>query len=358
QQLLTEMAPHVRHGFGLYTLDQIDLSEKQRSDVEAGELIFLEAGEQAQFFKRVFDSDRYLKMVLGPNQEQQERDNVEGIVYLVESRFLNHDPAQWPSVLAQMDNAFDMPLAMLALDDPSLPQDRLADIEAGEVVILGLEEMNEIYYKRLGTSDQVFRAGPFPLPPLLRYFNPILYFLLALLVALAVYFWVHPVWRDLTRIDRGVRELGAGDLDTRLLVRRRSALKPLADAFNTMADRLQRLVHSHRELTGAVSHELRTPIARLRFRVDMLEEPLHEGDRERHISAMRKDIQELEELVSESLSYSRLDRERPELVLEPVNLNDWLNELLIDLEESLPTQRVACECSSDTVDRVVHLDSR
>ncbi|MEW8607147.1 MAG: ATP-binding protein [Candidatus Thiodiazotropha sp.] len=358
EQLITEMAPHFRYGLGLYTLDQIDLSEKQRSDVEAGELIFLEAGEQAQFFKRVFDSDRYLKMVLGPNQEQQERDNVEGIVYLVESRFLNHDPAQWPSVLAQMDNAFDMPLAMLALDDPSLPQDRLADIEAGEVVILGLEEMNEIYYKRLGTSDQVFRAGPFPLPPLLRYFNPILYFLLALLVALAVYFWVHPVWRDLTRIDRGVRELGAGDLDTRLLVRRRSALKPLADAFNTMADRLQRLVHSHRELTGAVSHELRTPIARLRFRVDMLEEPLHEGDRERHISAMRKDIQELEELVSESLSYSRLDRERPELVLEPVNLNDWLNELLIDLEESLPTQRVACECSSDTVDCVVHLDSR
>jgi signal transduction histidine kinase len=125
-----------------------------------------------------------------------------------------------------------------------------------------------------------------------------------------------------------------------------------------MADRMQRLIHSHRELTGAVSHELRTPIARLRFRVDMLEEPLREGDRERHISAMRKDIQELEELVSESLSYSRLDRERPDLVLEPVDLNDWLKALLIDLEEELPAQRIISELSPDTVVETVNLDGR
>ncbi|MFI0376318.1 MAG: hypothetical protein ACH253_09115, partial [Candidatus Thiodiazotropha sp.] len=62
----------------------------------------------------------------------------------------------------------------------------MSDIEMGKIVILGLEEMNEIYYKRLGDSQQVFRAGPFPLPPLLRYFNPILYLMLALLVALVL----------------------------------------------------------------------------------------------------------------------------------------------------------------------------
>jgi signal transduction histidine kinase len=90
----------------------------------------------------------------------------------------------------------------------------------------------------------------------------------------------------------------------------------------------------------------------------MLEEPLREGDRERHINAMRKDIQELEELVSESLSYSRLDRERPDLVLEPVNLNDWLKALLIDLEEELPAQRIFCELSPDSVDETVNLDGR
>jgi signal transduction histidine kinase len=357
-QEIANLEPHFRYGFGLYSLDQIDLSDAQRLKAQAGELIFINDHEQTQFFKRMFDSDHYLKVVLEPDQEEAERDKVEGIIYLVESRFLASNPSQWPSVLAQMNSIFDMPLKLLTIDDPLLPQNRLVDIEAGKVVIQGLEEMNETYYKRLGTSDQVFRAGPFIPPPVFRYFNAILLFLLALLVALAVYFWVRPVWRDLSHIDRGVRNFGAGDLDSRLVVRRHSALKPLANAFNTMADRLQRLIHSHRQLTGAVSHELRTPIARLRFRVDILEAPLSEGDRERHLSAMRKDIQELEELVSESLSYTRLDRERPDLVLEPVNLNDWLDELLIDTEASQQTQHVIYERVQDTVDRVVKLDSR
>ena len=110
EKVIAELEPHFRYGLGLYSLDQIELSEKQRSSVQRGELIFLKEGEQTQFYKRVFDSDRYLKMVLGANPEQEELDNVEGIVYLVESRFLAYDPSQWPSVLAQMDNAFDMPL--------------------------------------------------------------------------------------------------------------------------------------------------------------------------------------------------------------------------------------------------------
>ncbi|MET0090218.1 MAG: ATP-binding protein [Candidatus Thiodiazotropha sp.] len=135
-------------------------------------------------------------------------------------------------------------------------------------------------------------------------------------------------------------------------------MKPLADTFNAMAERMQRLIHSHRELTGAVSHELRTPIARLRFRVDMLEEPLAEEDLQRHVQGMRKDIVELEELVSESLSYSRLDRERPELVLESVYLTDWLQALLIETEEDL--SGVTTRLNSSPGDRQIQapLDTR
>lgn len=357
-EVIAELEPHFRYGLALYSLEQLELSETQRESLRAGRLVFLEKGEQTRFYRRVDDSARYLMMVLGPDLEQQGVDEAEGVVYLVESRFLDSNEVEWPSVLAELDKTFEMPLALFAIDDPALPQERLADIKAGKLVILGLEEMVETYYKRLGDSDQVFRAGPFPVPPVVRYFNAILLFMLALLIALAVYIWVRPVWRDLTRIDRGVRHFGTGELDTRLLVRKRSALKPLADTFNAMADRMQRLLHSHRELTRAVSHELRTPIARLRFRVDMLAEPLSDADRQRHLNAMRKDIVELEELVSESLSYSRLDRERPELVLETVILDDWLRDLLAEIEEELLAVEVMREPTAGGHDAEVGLDSR
>jgi signal transduction histidine kinase len=335
-QVIDKLEPHFPHGLELTDdLEPLDLSESEKARLQQGDFIFFDEGEQTRFYKQVDDSGRYLMIALGASPEQEERDQSMGIVYLIESRFLSTDEADWPALKMEMASLFDLPSTMLALDSPELPADRIEEIESGKLIVLGLEEGAETYFKRIGNTQWVFRAGPFVPPPLLRYFNHILFFALALIIALAVYIWVRPVWRDLKRVDRSVRHFGDGDLATRLEVRKGSALKPLADTFNAMAERMQRLIHSHKELTGAVSHELRTPIARLRFRVDMLNEPLNSNDFERHLTAMRKDIVELEELVSESLSYSRFDRERPDLVLEAVDLNGWLANLMAELGDEL-----------------------
>ena len=356
-EVIADLKRHFRHGLELYGLKELDVDEAERRRLEAGQLVFKVKGEQTRFFKRVPDSERYLMMVLGHDAERKEVDQVEGIVYLVERRFLDRDPADWPTVLAELGRVFKMPLALLSLGDAALPSDRLTDIRAGKTVVLGLEEQKETYYKRLGASDWVLRAGPLEVPWQLRYFNALLLVVLAFLIALVVYGWVRPVWRDLKRLDQGVRLFGSGDLATRLSVTKGSALKPLADTFNGMANRMQRLIVAHRELTGAVSHELRTPIARLRFRLDMLEEPLSAEDAQRHMIGMRKDIAELEELVNESLSYSRLDSERPKLMLESVDLQDWLKALLIELEDEL--SQVTVELVPTQVKpEPVELDSR
>ena len=357
-EVIDELEPNFKRGLGLYGLEELPLKDSELSKLRQGELIFTDKGEQTSFYKQVPDSDRYLMIILGPTPEQEEIDEVGGIVHLIEERFSERDRADWPEVLAELGQLFKMPLALVPIDDPALPAERLDDIKAGRLVVLGLEEQRDTYYKRLADSELVFRAGPFVVPLILRHFNSLLLFLLALVIALAVYIWVRPVWRDLNRFDRGVSRFGAGDLNTRLTVGKGSALNPLADTFNAMAERMQRLIHSHRELTGAVSHELRTPIARLRFRVDMLEEPLPGEDIQRHITAMRKDIVELEELVSESLSYSRLDRERPELVLEPVYLQDWLQALLIETEEDIQGVTTELALQPDSGQLQVQLDSR
>jgi len=44
----------------------------------------------------------------------------------------------------------------------------------------------------------------------------------------------------------------------------------LANAFNRMADRIQELITSHKELTHTVSYELRTSLARIRFNMEMM----------------------------------------------------------------------------------------
>jgi signal transduction histidine kinase len=74
---------------------------------------------------------------------------------------------------------------------------------------------------------------------------------------------------------------------------------------------------------------------------------------------MRKDIVELEELVSESLSYSRFDRERPELILEAVPLGDWLQCLLEELDDELLAVKVTLQRADELSDTcLVKLDTR
>ena len=87
-------------------------------------------------------------------------------------------------------------------------------------------------------------------------------------VGLAVARWVA---RPLAVLDSSARQLGDGDLAVRAPAGSGPGeLRRLAATFNTMAGRLETLVHGHRAVIADVSHQLRTPLAALRLRLDLL----------------------------------------------------------------------------------------
>jgi signal transduction histidine kinase len=91
---------------------------------------------------------------------------------------------------------------------------------------------------------------------------------LAVILALGLSRWVG---RPLAVLDASARRLGDGDLSARLPDASCPAeFRHLADTFNTMAARLETLVHGHRAVIADVSHQLRTPLAALRLRLDLL----------------------------------------------------------------------------------------
>ena len=81
-------------------------------------------------------------------------------------------------------------------------------------------------------------------------------------------------------------------------------LKIFSLVFNHMASRIQALINSHKDLTNAVSHELRTPLARMRFGFEMLQSSQSEQDRQRFIYELSTDIEEMDALVDELLTYA------------------------------------------------------
>ena len=79
------------------------------------------------------------------------------------------------------------------------------------------------------------------------------------------------VSRPLKSLDGAARRLADGDLAIRAKVRSGPPeLRRLGTTFNTMAGRLEALVHGHRAVIADVSHQLRTPLAALRLRLDLL----------------------------------------------------------------------------------------
>jgi len=138
-----------------------------------------------------------------------------------------------------------------------------------------------------------------------------------MLVALAVgsYPLVRRITGRLERLQARVDALGAGDLKARVQIEGRDEVAELARSFNRAAERIERLVGTHKSLLVHVSHELRTPLARIRIALELLP-----GDERPELRAhLNRDIAELDDLIDELLLASRLDADRPRQ-FEPLDL--------------------------------------
>ncbi|MDE1180507.1 HAMP domain-containing sensor histidine kinase [Paraburkholderia sp.] len=71
-----------------------------------------------------------------------------------------------------------------------------------------------------------------------------------------------------------------------------------ARAFNAMQDRIATYMTERMQILAAISHDLQTPITRMRLRVDVM-------DDDTQGAKLRQDLQEMELLVKEGVTYAR-----------------------------------------------------
>lgn len=167
----------------------------------------------------------------------------------------------------------------------------------------------------------------------------------ALLACLLV--WLRPHWRDLERLKSTAGQLGRGNLAERTQLPASSSIGSLAAVFDTMADDIEHLLNQQRDLLNAVSHELRTPLTRLDFGLALaLSEDLPEASRER-LHGLVAHIRELDELVLELLSYSRLQNpaQLPERV--EVVLDEFIDSVLGSVDDELENPEIVIDVALD-----------
>ncbi|WP_415713660.1 sensor histidine kinase [Maridesulfovibrio sp.] len=139
------------------------------------------------------------------------------------------------------------------------------------------------------------------------------------------------VIRPLRELTNSAAKMGKGDLNQRVEIKGKDELAELGKAFNHMAEGLEKMVKSSRELTANVSHELRSPLARMRISLEMLKERISGGNTsgcDTFINGMQSEITHMDELIGEIIKFSKLDMHEPPTMTDTANLQVLISDLL------------------------------
>jgi two-component system sensor histidine kinase RstB len=277
-----------------------------RLRLERGKVLVQERDERGwRLLKLLPGDERLLQVDLASLSEQQLR----GFTELLAEWLAESPPAERR---ARLDRVAEGSIPVELGDAPPAGLDpyqlgRLAD---GEVVIrLFPGRWGMAMYLALpgGGEASWLAIGPVeafdPLPVSLQLL--VVLILLAVLGA-TIYLIVRGVEARMARLELAATRIAAGRLDTRVKVESGDFLGRLGMAFNGMAAQVQALLRAQQDMIRAVSHELRTPVARIRFAVQMIEDMTDDAAIRRQLQGIDGDIEELDGLVDEILTYARL----------------------------------------------------
>lgn len=135
------------------------------------------------------------------------------------------------------------------------------------------------------------------------------------------------VLRPLSSVTSAAMSISEGDLSTRLAVHDPD-LTPLADAFNDMAENLDRRITRETRFTSDVSHELRTPITAISSAVDLAQRSELNERAQLAIDMIGERAEHLRKLVLDLLEISRFDAGAVDLQVRPIDVAAMCREII------------------------------
>ncbi|NBD08363.1 HAMP domain-containing protein [Corallococcus sp. c25j21] len=273
----------------------------------------------------------------------------QGLQWLIEQELLSQPRERWGEVVAEWRRHFDYPIELraqgevLGMNPPERVRQRLArGVPSAWMKSSGVTGDRVFLALPLRGSEQVvvqeLRLGPSP-ERAIEFLAPETAVLLAVL-GLAVLALTWPMYRHVTRLAATASTFGQGDLQARAEARGPEPMGHLARTFNDMAERIQRMSQEQQASLQAISHELRTPISRLHFALHLARETQEVAALHAQLADMEQDVDELDQLTEEFLTFARLHRDAPPLERERVDLTAMVTELFRQLAVFSPDLRL------------------
>lgn len=270
--------------------------------------------------------------------------------------------------LTELQPYFPYPLRFRNLSDLNLDMDQLSRLrlDKTQTILLYRDSATmqgttiSAVSAYTNVPNKVLVLGPVPVFNWLPFklFASITLFSLFMLI-LGVYALMRPLEHKIGKVRQALNEVRSGNLDTRVTVEGSDEVANLGLSFNMMTEHIQRLIEAQRELTRAVSHELRTPVARVRFGMEMLADTDDYDSRIKQMEMIDKDIEALNSLIDEIMTYAKLEQGTPSLHIETFALKGVLEQVLQETEiikndKNITSQLPAEDIMVETEYRYLH----
>ncbi|MCC8162516.1 MAG: two-component sensor histidine kinase [Lachnospiraceae bacterium] len=136
--------------------------------------------------------------------------------------------------------------------------------------------------------------------------------------------------KPLRHMNQYIGDMLDGMLEDNMNIHDCTEVEMISDSFNLMLAKLRVMEESRQEFVSNVSHELKTPLASMKVLADSL---LAQEDTPRELyqefmGDIASEIDRENTIISDLLTLVKMDRKTPELNVETVDINEFLEQIL------------------------------
>ena len=154
--------------------------------------------------------------------------------------------------------------------------------------------------------------------------------IVVIILAAVSIFAADRVVRPLHRITSAIENVTEGYTDDVLHEDTFTETRQISEAFNKMLGRLKQLDESREEFVSNVSHELKTPMTSMKVLADSLleQDNVPVEMYQEFMGDIAKEIDRENQIITDLLSLVKMDKTGQNINIQPVNINDLLEQIL------------------------------
>lgn len=140
--------------------------------------------------------------------------------------------------------------------------------------------------------------------------------------------------RPIHQLQKATKAIAKGDLQARakdFIGKRSDEFHDLAEDFDLMAERINRIIMSQKRLLSDVSHELRSPLTRMQIAASLAQKH-SQAECTNHIQRIEVEVERLDELIGELLQVATLERGHQHNKPDTFVVNDLLDVIVSDAQ--------------------------